>query len=87
MEEEYTVGAILTKRWLNGIVQYEVHWEGFELSETTWEPLENLMGAKEKVKDFEAAVKAQEAKAREDAKAARLVRSVHSLTSLSLSFH
>ena len=72
MEEEYIVGAILTKRWLNGIVQYEVHWEGFKLSETTWEPLENLMGAKEKVKEFEAAVKAQEAKAKEDAKAARL---------------
>ena len=69
MEEEYTVGAILTKRWLNGIVQYEVHWEGFELSGATWEPLENLMGAMEKVKDFEAAVEAQEAKAREDAKA------------------
>lgn len=50
---EYEVEKILDKRFKNGKVQYKVKWKDYSLSESTWEPEENLEGSKELVKEFE----------------------------------
>ena len=50
---EYEVERILDKRFQNGQVQYKVKWKGYSLSESTWEPEDNLEGSKELVKEFE----------------------------------
>ena len=52
-EEEYEVEQILDKRTLRKKVQYLVKWIGYPLHDATWEPIENLTNAAEKVKDFE----------------------------------
>lgn len=38
----YTVEKILSKRYMNGKVQYYLKWLGYPESENTWEPKENL---------------------------------------------
>jgi len=51
----YTVGAILDRRGDDrGPQYYKVLWEGFPLSDATWEPVANLSGAREAVAAFEA---------------------------------
>ena len=50
----YTVGAILDRRGDDRGPQYKVLWEGFPLSDATWEPVANLSGAREAVAAFEA---------------------------------
>jgi hypothetical protein len=51
--EEYEVETILDKRILRNKPQYLVKWVGYPLHDATWEPLEHLTNASEKVKDFE----------------------------------
>jgi hypothetical protein len=50
-ENVYTVEAILDENKIKGINFYEVKWEGFK--NTTWEPLENLIGSSEVIKAYE----------------------------------
>jgi Chromo (CHRromatin Organisation MOdifier) domain len=53
-DNEFVVEDILEKR-INpqGIKEYLVKWEGYRVSESTWEPEENLENSKEIIKDFE----------------------------------
>ena len=42
-EEEYEVERICKKRTMeNGVVQYLVKWKGWDHTDNTWEPTENL---------------------------------------------
>jgi len=51
--EEFEVETILDKRILRKKPQYLVKWHGYPLHDATWEPLDHLKNAKEKVKEFE----------------------------------
>ena len=48
----YIVDRILDSKKQRGVVKYLVLWKGYPREEATWEPMKNLKGAKEKVKEF-----------------------------------
>ena len=50
--EKYEVEAILDIKTQRKKPWYLVHWKGYGHEENTWEPLSNLMDAKEALKDF-----------------------------------
>lgn len=50
--EEWEVEAILDWKRLRRKLQYFVHWKGFDISERTWEPEENLSNASELLRQF-----------------------------------
>jgi hypothetical protein len=54
MTKEYIVEEILEKRINNnnGKVEYFVKWEGYKISESTWEPEENLKHSLDLIKEF-----------------------------------
>ena len=52
MEEEYIVEEILNSRMFRRKLQYLVKWEGYGIEGNTWEYLENLNHAPEKVTEF-----------------------------------
>jgi chromobox protein 5 len=51
-DEEYEVEKILGKRKRQGGVEYLIKWAGYDNSQNTWEPEENLDCA-DRIKDFE----------------------------------
>ena len=51
--EEYEVDMILDKRIIHRKTQYLIKWTGYPLHDATWEPVENLANALEKLKEFE----------------------------------
>ena len=55
---EYEVEAIVAKRRKKGRTEYLVNWKGYEKSDNTWEPTENLH-CPEKVIEFEQKSKAR----------------------------
>jgi hypothetical protein len=48
----YEVDFIHDSRLRQGKVQYLVHWKGYPREEETWEPVSNIMDAKDAIKDF-----------------------------------
>ena len=52
-EEFYNIEKILGKRKQNGIIQYKIKWEGYPISQCTWEPMKNLETAKELVEEYD----------------------------------
>lgn len=51
-EEEFEVSEILDSRINRRKLEYLVHWQGYEVSERTWEPAANLDNAPEMIKEF-----------------------------------
>lgn len=51
-EDEYIVETILDRRLSNGSHEYLVKWQGYPKSDSTWEPLDNLMNVLELVQEF-----------------------------------
>ncbi len=51
-EQEYEVKEILDSKISHHQLQYLVHWQGYEISEHTCEPIDNLSNAMKKMKDF-----------------------------------
>ena len=52
MSREFIVEEILEKRIKNGKVEYFIKWEGYKISESTWEPEENVSNSEDLIKDF-----------------------------------
>jgi len=52
-EKEYEVEEILDRQERKGKMRYLVKWKGYTAEENTWEGLENLKNAMEKVEEFE----------------------------------
>jgi len=52
-EKEYEVEEILDRQERRGKTRYLVKWKGYTVEENTWEELENLKNAMEKVEEFE----------------------------------
>ncbi len=51
--KEYQVENILEKRMISGKTHYLVKWKGYNTSENTWEPTENLKGCARTLQHFE----------------------------------
>mgnify|MGYP002717984364 FL=1 len=51
-EQEYEVERILDHRRISGKSHYLVKWEGYDTSENTWEPIENLTGCHRLVEQY-----------------------------------
>ncbi len=51
-EEEFEVSEILDSRINRRKLEYLVHWQGYEVSERTWEPATNLDNAPEMIEEF-----------------------------------
>ena len=52
-EKEYEVEKILDRQERRGKTKYLVKWKGYMVEENTWEGLENLKNAMEKIEEFE----------------------------------
>lgn len=52
-DDIYEIEGIISKRNINGKVQYKVKWEGYPIEESTWEPIENLDNVKEFIDKYE----------------------------------
>jgi len=50
--ELFEVESILGKRTRHGKVEYLIRWKGFGPSEDSWEPVKNLQGCQQLIKDF-----------------------------------
>ena len=51
-EKEYEVEEILDRQERRGKTKYLVKWKGYMVEENTWEGLENLKNAREKIVEF-----------------------------------
>jgi hypothetical protein len=51
--EEYEVEKVIDKKDEKGEKYYLVKWKGYDSSANTWEPLENLIHCRERIKEFE----------------------------------
>ena len=52
-EKEYEIEEILDRQERRGKIRYLVKWKGYTVEGNTWEELENLKNAMEKVEEFE----------------------------------
>ncbi|KAH7287687.1 hypothetical protein KP509_32G069400 [Ceratopteris richardii] len=50
--EEFEVEHVLDSRISRGRLEYLIHWKGYDISDRTWEPAENLQRAPIKVQEF-----------------------------------
>ncbi len=51
-DEEFEVSEILDSRIHRQRLEYLVHWQGYDISERTWEPASNLENAPEMIQEF-----------------------------------
>jgi hypothetical protein len=52
-EDEYIVEKVVDKRIIGGEIEYLIKWEGYDSSENTWEPPENLDNIGNLIQEFE----------------------------------
>jgi len=70
-EITYQVDKIKAMRYVGGERQYLVAWEGYREADDTWEPMANLVGCAEQIKEYEVARAAEDAKAKAELLARR----------------
>lgn len=49
---EYDVKEILDSQVRNNKIEYLVWWDGYDIEDSTWEPLDHLENAEEKINQF-----------------------------------
>ncbi|KAL1495916.1 hypothetical protein AB1Y20_014558 [Prymnesium parvum] len=59
-EVTYKVEKVKSMRFLKGVRQYLVAWEGYGEGDDTWEPMANLVGCAAEIKAYEVARAAQD---------------------------
>jgi hypothetical protein len=52
-ETVYAVDKMVGMRWSKGSREYLVRWEGYSASHDTWEPMENLVGCAQQIREYE----------------------------------
>jgi hypothetical protein len=52
-EEYYNIEKILARRKIGNKFEYKIKWEGYPLSQSTWEPLKNLENAHHLIEEFD----------------------------------
>ena len=52
MSNYYTVDEIIGRRKKNGKFEYLIKWKGYSVSESTWEPVENLNYIKDLINEY-----------------------------------
>ena len=62
----YKVDRITSMRWTKGMREYRVLWENYEEKDSTWEPMEHLVGCAAQIREFEQRREAEDQKAKED---------------------
>ena len=50
---ELEVESIVDKKFVRSRPYYRVHWHGYDVADSTWEPAEYLVNAPDKIADFE----------------------------------
>ena len=50
--EFYNIEKILDRRKVAGKFEYKIKWEGYPMSQSTWEPMKNLETAKDLVEEY-----------------------------------
>ena len=53
MSDEFEVEEIIGRRVNNGRVEYKIKWEGFPMSQSTWEPLRNLKNVIDMIDEYD----------------------------------
>jgi hypothetical protein len=53
-EEEWEVEEIKNHRIYDNDTEYLIKWKGYDNSENTWEPIENLTGCKQLLEEYQA---------------------------------
>ena len=51
--EYYNIEKIIGRKRQNGKLLYKIKWEGYPISQCTWEPMKNLESAKELVEEYD----------------------------------
>ena len=52
-DDMYTVEKILDRKRTKNKLMYKIKWEGYPMNQSTWEPMENLITAKELVDEYD----------------------------------
>lgn len=51
-DEEYEVEEIIGSKYIQGKLCYHIHWKGYDLKDSTWEPAENLKNSNQLLSKF-----------------------------------
>ena len=51
----YNIEKVLDRKKVNGRFEYKIKWEGYPLSQSTWEPMKNLLNAKALIDEYDKA--------------------------------
>ena len=49
----YNIEKVLDRKKVNGRFEYKIKWEGYPLSQSTWEPMKNLLNAKALIDEYD----------------------------------
>ena len=51
-DQEWEIQKILDSRYNDGLLQYQIHWKGYDIKDATWEPAENCKGSTTALRKF-----------------------------------